>query len=158
MKASYAAVPEERRRQYLQLVEDRFGISTEVFSPFHFFQAGKRFLMIASISPDAVPTESAASVGIPFMRVNLPFPKLTTSAAAAFGRHASKNTVPLTLEETRAFVRRESLRLDDVRLARCTGKGYVIVTHRDVPLGIGFLNAAERELRSLYPRRWSPAP
>lgn len=158
--ARYVSLDLHKRTQLLEVVCDRFGISPEVFDGYAFFQGGRRYVMVATVAPGDVPVRESASIGVPFMRVNLPYPKLTTGAVMTFGSYATRNLVDLSIPEAREFVRRRAVLLDASRMARCTGKGYVIVQRRNVVIGLGFVDPKRHGayLKSLYPGRWSPGP
>lgn len=146
------------RADLLEMLENYFGIPRQVFDAYHLIRQSKKYVSIVSADHDP-PNLPVASMGIPFVRTNLKYPKLTSAAAMMFGRYATRNLVSLSRIESEAFVRREDLVLDDYQLIATVRTGYVIAQHDGVPLGLGLVVAegTEMRLKSLYPGGWSPA-
>lgn len=150
----------EERAVILAHVVTRFGIDPSVFEHYDLSRVGRKFVMI-SASNHAPPVGiTTSSRGIPFMRMNLKYPKLTTSGAMLFGPLATRNRIDLEAEDARLYVNGADLTPGDAQRIGVTSPGYVLVTWEDAPLGLGLLldEDGERRLKSLYPRRWAPSP
>ena len=100
-------------------------------------------------------------VGIDFLRIDMANPRLTTTAVMTWGRRARQNAVDSTREQCERFLRRRPVALTSDQLARCTGRGFVIMRHYGHGLGVGFLESTYEDdesfaqMRSLYPRAFS---
>ncbi|HEX7072110.1 MAG TPA: hypothetical protein VF190_14960 [Rhodothermales bacterium] len=141
----------------LRPLVERFGIEPQTVDSYTLRQAGRKYVTIdtGSEPPTSLRIESR---GIPFLRVNLPYPKPTTGAIMLFGHLATRNVVDLTHDEARRYVRREDLGMDGASSeATLTKPGYVIVRWGSVTLGLALL-LEDGRLKSLYPGRWSPNP
>lgn len=151
-------IASDERSQVVAALSERFGIELDVFLPYAFVRVSKKYLSVVARDHDVPDDLRAQSSGIPFMRMNLRHPKLTTAAALLFGRHATRNVVPLDYAAARAYVRRQDLQLGAEMPPSCTGPGYVLVRWERTPLGLGLLlsDGAVFRLKSLYPGRWSP--
>jgi NOL1/NOP2/fmu family ribosome biogenesis protein len=143
------------------LICDRFGISREAFDGYLLHRPSKKSLNIvpADHLPPGQPEPDA--IGLRFIRTHMRHPKMTTAAAMAFGRRASRNVVDLTAEQIDRYASRRQVVLSAERAERCTDTGYVLVGHRGVLLGVGLFFADEvggrRPGRSTPPSR-SPDP
>ena len=149
----------EARAAAIEPVVSRFGVDATVFDHFHLTQSGRKYVMILA-SDHVSPEQSASPAGIPLMRMNLKYPKLTTAGALLLGRHATRNVIRLSAEEARRYVNGADLTPRPDQMADVSDPGYVLVSWDDTPLGLGLLLEEDgvRRLKSLYPRRWAPAP
>lgn len=143
---------------YWVLIEERFGISPSVFDGFALARprSKKLYLVPEEHAPPARPMPE--TVGLPFLRVKMKYPKLTTAAAMQFGRHATRNVIDATAAQAEAYLVRQDFTASAEALSRCTGRGYVIVRHAGWALGVGFL-APEGNgrgiVRSMLPKGWA---
>ena len=145
----------------LSLVAERFGIGQAAFEGLSVVRISRKYLSIVAADHKLPRRPPAESVGVPFLRTNLRFPKPTTAAVLLLGRHATRNVISLTRDQAEAYVRRTGFSVPADQAVHCTGKGYVIVRHRDLLLGLGFYDGERTPgvLRSLYPRAWAlPLP
>ena len=95
------------------------------------------------------------STGVPVRRRAANGEKPSTAAAFLFGARARRNVVELDAAQRDAYLARRPVRPDPAQLAACEARGYVIVRHRGVPLGCGFLHPGPPpEIDSQYPRAW----
>lgn len=145
---------------YFSLVEERFGIPASTFDDFVLAKpfSKKVYLVPRDHRPAARPAPTF--VGLPFMRVYLKHPKLSTAAAMHFGHLATKNTIATTSDQAEAYLSREDFTASAEQIARCSGRGYVLLKHEDITLGVGFLTAAEdgATVRSMFPKAWGRSP
>lgn len=143
---------------WLGPVRDRFGFPEATLDGLRLIRRGRKTLAVVprDLRPPARPEASA--VGLAFLHAGMRNPKLTTGAALAFGREATRNAVELGSEEIRAYLARSDQELPAGRTETCTGPGYVLVRHRGSALGVGWLRPAAggrpASLRSLFPKRW----
>lgn len=137
---------------WLALLEERFGIPSRVFDPYILFRRSGKYLALVPHGhrPPAHPTPEVT--GLPFLRVQLRYPKLTTAAAQLFGAQAVKNVAPLTRVQADAFLARQTFPLSDEQTTRCTGTGYVLARYGETTLGVGFYREGGGTLRSLFPK------
>ena len=154
-----ADIDAEERAALLGLLKERFGIDPAAFARYRLVRTSKKYVSIVAVDHEMPPDVRSESVGMPFLRVNLRYPKLTTAGAQLFGKHATRNRVNLKADDASRYVRRVDLTLDALP-ASCSGDGYVLVFWETVPLGLGLLvdtEAPRPRMKSLYPGRWSPA-
>jgi len=140
-------------------VEARFGIPRGALGPVRTFRGKRHIYYVSSedLLPPAAPEPDAA--GVAFLRVNLEYPRLTTAAALHLGHLADRNTLELPLGLLERYFRRETIPIDAQRGSGLDGRGYVIVTHRDVPCGLGFFRPSDQgdgsgDLESYFPKGW----
>lgn len=143
---------------YWAQLEHRFGIPPATFDGFTLVrpQSKKLYLVPANHTPPARPTPE--TVGLPFLRIKMAVPKLTTAAAMQFGRYATRHAIDVTAEQADAYLARRPLTPSTEHLARCSSRGYVIVRHGGWGLGVGFLDDATAEaptVQSMFPKSWT---
>lgn len=148
----------DERAYLLDLIRDRFGIDPTVFDDFRFERTSKRYVMIEPVDHHPSPEVNVISTGMPFVRVNLAYPKLTTAAAMLFGRYATRNIVPVEGTEARRYVDGDDLVEPHLPSTATLEPGYVLVRWGEIDLGLGLMivESDRVRLKSLYPRRWSP--
>lgn len=153
-----AALEEAEPEPWLGPVRERFGLPAEAFHGLRVIRRGRKTLAVVprDLRPPARP--EATAVGLALLHADMRNPKLTTAAAMAFGRAATRNVVELGPEELRDYLARRDLELPPGRVEAPTGPGYALVRHRGVGLGLGWLRPGEdggpASLRSLFPKRW----
>lgn len=139
-------------REWMDLVEKRFGVSREAFSGWRFHQPNRKYLFVTPTDHETISVPEPVSDGLPFIRTSLRYPKLTTAAARIIGPKASRNVVAATVEQTEAFVSREEFMLSNAQAATLTGTGYVLVTHRGMVLGVGIYFEDGLRVTSMFPK------
>ncbi|WP_022835531.1 hypothetical protein [Salisaeta longa] len=136
---------------YLQLMEERFGIPPDVFDAWVMVRPGKKKIYL--VPPDCTPPATYRSVGLPFVRPAMKYPKPTTEAVLQFGHHATQNVIAATAAQATAFMHRAPFAATETQRAACTGRGYVIIRYQDMALGIGFWTADDAHtVRSMFPK------
>ena len=141
---------------WLETYRDRFGLAEEAFADTRFFRQG-RYVRVAACDP-LLPTAVALhSTGIPFVRAGGRGPMMTTAAALAFARSATRNLVELEAPDADAYYRRLPVTPSPEALEACTGPGYVLLRHRGHLLGVGWLrvDAGSARVDSLFPKVWA---
>lgn len=140
---------------YWTIAEERFGIPRSTFDAFTLVQPGKKKVYIIP-QDHAPPTRPEPhTIGMPFMRVKMKYPKLTTAAAMQFGPAATRNVVPVGDEQARAYLTREPFVASAPQLESCAGRGYVLIRRDDWVLGVGFLELDADEsgvVKSMFPK------
>jgi hypothetical protein len=145
---------DEELARWTSLLIDRFGLASDVFDAWRFFYSNRKLICVIRRGchvPDHPPVIAA---GLPCIHVNMAFPKLTTGAARVFGHTATRNVIKLDAAQTTTYLRRENQALSPEQLAD-TSKGYVLLRHEEVWLGVGLLRPQEDGsgwLESLYPK------
>ena len=167
------SLPEDQRPEHLPdyvdvvdpepwfgLICDRFGIPRADFDDFLLHRPSKKSLNIvpADHQPPGRPEPDA--IGLRFIRTAMRHPKITTAAAMAFGRRATRNAVDLTAEQIDRYASRRRVVLSEEGAEPCTDTGYVLVGHRGVILGVGlfFTDEVGGRLQSMYPKAWAVDP
>ena len=140
---------------YWTIVEERFGIPPSTFADYTLVQPGKKKVYIVP-RDHAPPTRPEPhTIGMPFMRVKMKYPKLTTVAAMQFGPAATRNVVPANREQADAYLTREPFNPSPDQLDTCTGRGYVLIRYQSWILGVGFFDPDDGEhgtVRSMFPK------
>lgn len=144
----------EERERWLVPLRERFGFGEEDFAPFALVRSGKAGLSVVAMDhqPPALPP--AETVGLPFLHAEMHHPKLTTSAAFAFGSKARRNIVAASQAQIEAYLERCRFRLEEEQLDGLDG-GYVLVRFRGVTAGLGMarIRCGAGEIESLFPKR-----
>lgn len=145
------------REPWLQLLEERFGISPSTFDDYYLVRPNNRDLNL--VRRDHLPPTRPEPqfIGMSFMRTRMRFPKLTTAAAMSFGPQATRNVVALEPDQADQFLSRQPIELGAAQAQMCTGTGYVLVRIEDVFLGVGLYRAEEGTVQSLLPKAWTLA-
>lgn len=144
---------------WLAPVRERFGFRSDLFGEHVLVPRGRGVLALVpdDLAPPARP--EAKSMGLSFLYSDMRNPKLTTGAAMAFGREATRNLVELEEAELRAYLARRDQQVPEGRVVEGSGPGYVLVRHRGVCFGVGWLRPGAVggvvSLRSLFPKRWA---
>ena len=145
----------EPKERWLPPLQERFGISEEAFSPYLLLRRTREkiFLVSRDHRPPFLPRPT--TVGLPFLRINMKVPKMTTQAAMLLGRFATRNVVSLTPEQRSRYHRREVIELEPEQRKQIEGRGYVLLNFEEFTLGMGFYRG-NGVVESLFPRAWSP--
>jgi len=120
------------------------------------YRANTRLLSLVH-TPHAPPTKPVPlSMGMPFLRTNMAFPKLTTPATMVVGGEATRNVVDVDTAQANAYLRRAIFHPSEEQLERCAPKGYVVVRHEGIALGLGMRRPGEEDapdrVESLFPK------
>ncbi len=145
------------RPEELAFLEERFGFSPEVFEGYTWLRLGRKGVHIVNADHHPPSRPQPDAVGLLFVHTKARTPKITTAGALMFGRAATRNVVPLDERQRDAYLSRREVNVSSEQVADCTGPGFVIVTHRGVPLGTGLLRhrpPARYVLESLFPKGW----
>lgn len=144
---------------YFSIVEERFDIPASTFDDYVLVKpfSKKIYLLPREHRPACRPEPTF--MGLPFMRIYLQQPKLSTAAAMHFGHRATKNTIETSADQAEAYLTRNDIAVFNEQLVRCTGRGYVLLQHADLTLGIGFLTALDEgaTVRTMFPKAWARA-
>ena len=116
----------------LKYARERFGIPDSAFSGVDFVESSG--VWAASRRAAHYPLKHPVRRGIRFGRMFKRGVKLTTAALQVFGRHATKNVVPLDLEAAERYLRGHDLNVGEVEQVET---GQVIVLYDGHVLGSG---------------------
>lgn len=130
---------------------ERFGLSADTFDGYRLFRAHKHRLGL-------VPTDHTPPVypepevfGMTFLHLDMAVPKPTHEASQWLTPRATRNRIVVNAEQAGPYLRRETFELAADQETDVTGRGYVLLEHDGVPLGIGFYR--EGSVRSFLPKR-----
>ena len=157
--SDFRTLSDDDRSTITDVAVRRFGIPTSVLARYRFFRSGKKHISLVANDHRLPERPRIASTGVPFIRTQLKHPKLTTAAVLLLGTEAKQNVVQLERDQVEAFVRREDVQIGPEQWQRLTGPGYIIVRCAEYAVGLALLppEGADDVLKSLFPKRWSPA-
>jgi NOL1/NOP2/fmu family ribosome biogenesis protein len=137
------------REEVLEFWTDRFGVDSEVFDSYTFWERGKGKIWAFRDDFDLDSPVDIQGLGMSFMRTRREHWKPTTEAAQRFGRAASENVIRLSRSQAQRFLAGE-----DQEPEWDGDWGYLIVSHeiadRVEPIGVGLY--VHDELRSQIPK------
>jgi hypothetical protein len=140
---------------YLNDLERRFGISRDCFDRLEFRRQNMKTIAVMPTLATATRPEPHCQ-GLPFVHVNMRFPKLTTAAAMTWGQYAVKHVINASSRQMDAFLSgRDFIALAE-RIDGFESPGYVIVKQDDISVGVGLCRASPAGLavKSLFPKAW----
>lgn len=146
--------------ELLKILAVRFGLGSDAFGDNIVFRKSKDRVYLAT--PDHYPPKKPRpdAFGMHFMKTDMKFPKLSTAAAQAFGRHAGRNFIDLDGLQAQAYLNRQRLAVSADQTGSCTGMGYVLLRHQGFVLGVGLFSpneaGASGTVGNMYPKGWSP--
>lgn len=153
------ALEEVEPETWLAPILERFGLPEGAFAGHRLVARGRGVLALVPEDLEAPARPAAKAVGLALLYSDMRNPKLTTAAAMAFGRAATRNVVELSEADLRRYLARRDLELPHDGIEECSAPGYVLVRHRGVCFGVGWLRpgswGATASLRSLFPKRWA---
>lgn len=140
------------RARWIGLLHARFGIPGDVFADWSFSEPNRKYLFVTPNDHDPPGKPEPISDGMPLIRTALRYPKLTTAGVRLIGRHASRNVVDMSVEQTEAYVSREDFVATSDQANGIESTGYVLVAHRGVLLGVGIFFEDDRRVASMFPK------
>lgn len=144
------------REPVLEFWREEFGVPTDAFDGYAFYEKGGRIWAVRSGTVEALGGEKNLdaleyeSVGLPLLRVGGEHDKPTTDALQRFGGEATRNVAELDGEEAKEFVRGETVETEFDEEEDEVDLGYVIAKHDGRVLGCGLYFPGE--LRSQVPK------
>lgn len=133
-----------------------YGLGADAFSG-EPVRAVRRYVSLVpqGFAPPAAPTP--VSFGLPFYRDDARYPKLTSAAALLAGAGATRNVIDVDAADAAVFIARGAFGVVAGRAAGCANRGYVIVRHAGLPLGIGLFarTSTGGRVESHFPKGWS---
>jgi hypothetical protein len=140
----YVVLEGEEAARWIGLISVRFGLPDDAFDRWVLVQQNRKLVSLAN--RDCAPPEwpPALAVGLPFIHTNMAFPKLTTGAARLLGPLATQHVIELTAAQADWYLRRVNQAIPAEQLGQCTSKGYVLLRHAGVVLGLGLLRLEHR--------------
>ncbi len=145
---------------WITLLNDRFGIPTESFESYRWYQPNRKLISLLNTSMQPPRRPEPISMGLPFIRINMKYPKLTTGGTLFVGPLATKNVVELTEEQVNSYYSRAMyIPLTEEQTTRCTTMGYIILSFQGIILGQGFYRPKSEEedanFDSFYPKAFA---
>lgn len=150
-------LPAASEADWTNLLANRFGFPPATFDPFRLLQSSKKYVSVVSRDHLLGGRPAAVSTGMPLIRAQLEYPKLTTAGAMLFGEAATRNTVDATETQAAAYTERDEFRLAENQDAAITDTGYVLVRRNGVTLGVALCYLDEQRILSMYPKVLSRA-
>ena len=145
-------VESEGQSAWFELLRDRFGFRADAFDPLRLVQTSKKYIRAVSSDHVSSAGPEPVSIGMPIIRAQLQYPKLTTAGAMLLGAHAAKNVVDATGDQAARYLARKEFLLTPNQLIHITDTGYVLVRLRAVTLGVALCYVDERRVLSMYPK------
>lgn len=140
------------------ILEERFGITADALERIgaKVYRQNRKVLSIVGEPHEPSLAPPVLSSGMPFMRLNMKFPKLTTAATLTLGHMATRNVIELTEEQLDAYLSRRPFFPDVGQLAEDASTGYVVLSFEGITVGLGLFYTATDErpgkVESLYPK------
>jgi hypothetical protein len=140
----------------LSYFEQRFGIKKSQFKDFRFYsdQKGRVLLGPKNLIADRL----IVSMGLQAASVNdnpksaepasVQRFKPSTNFLQLFGKHATKNFVALSKEQTQAYLRGEDIQLTS--MPKGVTEGYILLKYMDYPLACGLLKGSR--IKNVLPK------
>ncbi len=139
-----------------EFIETRFGIKRAIFSEYEIFRTNSKEASLRNRDHFPMAHPAPHTVGLPFIHINMKYPKLTTAAVMAFGQHASKHVLNVSHEQKSAFLRGEVFQAALDQVSNFAEEGYVVIKYDDIFLGLGILYLREdgTEVYGQFPKAW----
>lgn len=148
-------IDEKEERDWLNLLKGRFGFPDDAFSGVRLAQSSKKYVSAVSADHRLGTAPEPVSIGMPFIRAQLEYPKLTTAGSMLLGAAATKNMIDATEEQVYAYAARDEFLLDDGQGEHITDTGYVLIRRNGITLGVALCYLDERRVLSMYPKQLS---
>lgn len=144
---------------YVDLMVERFGMAPDLFAPYLFYRPKPENVWMVNRDLRVPERPQPHTLGMPFFRTDMRFPRPSTNAAVKFGFAATRNIVELTEDEVPFFLYRRDVALG-ARVHELRGNGYVMVRYRGRSLGFGYYapnsDHVERGvLKTHCPKAWT---
>ncbi len=139
-----------------EFAEERWGLSRSLFSDYHLFRTNSKIASIVPAEHLRIARPETAFIGMPFIHINMKYPKLTTAAAMYFGAHARRNVLTLTPEQASSFLRGEVFTAVPDQISDYRDEGYVILKFEEMFLGTGIYYERQKDgqVTGQYPKAW----
>ncbi|HLD57455.1 MAG TPA: hypothetical protein VJA47_04060 [archaeon] len=135
------------KQEILGYLEERFGLDSGLFGGLEFLEESKgRVFITTKDVAKIVGGVRPVTVGLLFCRLGEHSIKLSSNITQLFGNKATKNIVFLSEVEAKKFIEGEDLEIQKTEAT----DGYVIVKHKDYPLGVGLLK--EGAIKNMLPK------
>ncbi len=140
---------------HTQAFEERFGIPASTFDK-HWLQQFGKFLFVRSFENLPPDTPLLIQAGMPFGRPADQSQKMKTGTAMRWASRATRNCIALNKMQVHSYARRETFGIEDAQLTPDITPGYVLIRHKDMQIGLGFLRIENGTptLESLLPKHW----
>lgn len=131
---------------------EHYDFPESAFTNYQFFRRGKKNIFVAK--KEVRLSELAFHQGIPFLKINIKIPKLTSVAALKFGTYARKNTLKLNSQQLASYVGRKIFKLEPGQIKNCDFHTYALFFYEHSCIGMGIFDE-ELNCAGLMPKAWS---
>lgn len=147
---------------WIAMLHERFAMDEEALRAYVWHQPNAQLVSLLTPSHEPPSRSAPISMGLPFIRTTLRFPKMTTGGTLLVGPLAKRHVIDLDEAQLNAYYSRQTyIPLRPEQTSRCESMGYVIVKFEGVVLGQGFYRPALPEegepanLDSFYPKAFA---
>ncbi|MEM8932271.1 MAG: hypothetical protein AAGE94_13905 [Acidobacteriota bacterium] len=149
---------------YFDVLDNRFGIPQATFEPYLVHRPNRQAVWIVRRDLQLPERPELHTIGIPFFRAEMRWPRPTTGAAIRWGGLATRHRVQLDAVEISRLLARDEVPLSRDRTDEIEGTGYVLLCHLGAVLGLGFFHTelgdesphdAVGRVRAMLPRSWT---
>jgi len=140
----------------LDVAGERFGIPRELFSKFELFRTNSKIASLAPAGFLRLNQPEPKSIGLPFIHINMKYPKLTTAAAMFLGPCATRNVLSLSRKQADAFLSGETFAASPDQISGYECEGHVILKFEEMFFGTGifFQRPCGGEVFGQFPKAW----
>ena len=138
--------------EILDSIRKRYSIEESYFKTLQFFRLNKSFVHVLPPETDIPKELKIHTLGIPFVKLSLKTPKLTTQGAQLLSNYASKNIIEVSEKELINYLQRIPVKylsqqnIDD---------GYILVAFEKAIIGTGVWKSETNTLLSQWPKQLS---
>lgn len=147
---------------WITLLHDRFGMDEEALRAYIWHQPNSQLISLLTRSHQPPSRPAPISMGLPFIRTTLRFPKMTTGGTLLVGPLATRHVIDLDEPQLNAYYSRQTyIALRPEQTICCESMGYVIVKFEGIVLGQGFYRPASTQgeepanFDSFYPKAFA---
>lgn len=158
----YLAVEPIDPTPWIALLHERFGMNEEALRAYTWHQPNAQLISLLTPSHQPPARPAPISMGLPFIRTTLRFPKMTTGGTLLVGPLATRHVIDLDEAQLNAYYSRQTyIALRPEQTDLCESMGYVIVKFEGIVLGQGFYRPADpagdapANLDSFYPKAFA---
>lgn len=138
--------PNEIKENVLEYLDQRFGLSRELFTQFAFYLGTRGRIILGPTKID--PSLKVDTLGLLIARLQANI-KPSSNLFLTFGTYVVRNMVDLDREDAITYARGYDLK-PDPESCRKASDGYVMLRYNGFPLGCGLLKSGH--LKNMLPR------
>lgn len=137
MDTPHASIEAIDPSPWLELLEERFAIPPSAFDDYLMHRPNTKCIHVVARGHEPPLRPEPASIGLPFLRTKMRYPKMTTAATMAFGHLARRHVVALEEAQLDEYLSRQLVELTPAQEAGLGSRGYVIARYQGLSLGQG---------------------